>query len=84
MVQTFLISPNKALLDEIYASPAFDPAPKPVLIGTPIELADGRLCVAHPWDEVVTDWLTGYVAGIAGAEVIEAETLPYAVKEVLI
>lgn len=77
----FLIIPNKALADEIFATPDFDPAPDPVKLGVPLELADGRLCYCHNWGEVALDWLTAYVAGIAGAEVIEGTVLPYPVKE---
>lgn len=78
---TYLIVPNQALADEIFATPDFEPAPQPVKLGLPLVLADNRLCFCHPWDEVVIDWLTAYVAGIAGAEVVEGSVLPYPVKE---
>jgi len=77
-----LIVPTQAIADEILATPDFDPSPEPVLLGTPLVLADGRLAYCHPWEEVVVDWLSAYVSGITGAEVIEGDALPYSVKEV--
>lgn len=79
-----LVVPNKTLLDEIVCTPDLEGGVGPVLIGTPIELADSRLACCHPWTEVITDWLTAYVVGIAGAEVIAGEVLPYPVKNVVI
>ena len=78
---TYLIVPAQAVADEIFSTPDFDPNPTPVKLGVPLVLADNRLCFCHPWGEVATDWLTAYVAGIAGAEVIEGTVLLYPVKE---
>lgn len=76
-----LIVPTQAIADEIFATPQFDPSPDPVLLGTPLELADGRLAFVHPWPEIVVDWLSGYCQNINGAEVIEGDALPYEVKQ---
>lgn len=77
-----LIVPTQAIADEIFCTPEFDPSPEPIKLGTPLELADGRLVYCHSWGEVAIDWLTGYCSGIAGAEVLESDVLPYAVKEI--
>jgi len=78
----YLILPTQALADEIFATQAFDPSPEAVLLGMPVTLADGRLCFAHPFTEEQVDWLSAYVAGIEGAEVLEGE-MPYPIKEVI-
>jgi|GEM_PF-2169928 hypothetical protein len=78
-----LIVPSKSLLDELIFTPNLD-GEGSVKMGMPVELADGRFAVIHPWQEVSVDWLTAYVQGIAGAEVLEANSLPYPVKERII
>jgi hypothetical protein len=77
----YLISPTQALLNEIYETPEMDDTSLPVKIGIPVELKDGRFCVAHPFNEITIQWLNDYIFGIAGAEVIECDILPHAVKE---
>ncbi len=75
-----LIVPNRDILEEIACTPKLD-GEGPVMMGTPVELADGRLAVIHPWGDVSIDWLAAYIAGIKGAEVLETDALPYPVKE---
>lgn len=76
-----LIAPTQALLDKIACTPDLENGVGPVVLGVPLELADGRLACCHPWSEVTIDWLTGYVQGISGAEVLETDVLPYALKQ---
>ncbi len=76
-----LIVPTRELLDEIACIPNLDGGIGPVMMGIPVELADGRFAVVHPWHDVSIDWLTAYVSGIEGAEVLEGDTLPYPVKD---
>ena len=66
------------LLREIAATPAIDGA-EPVWVwydpddDTNVvgygEAADGRVAIAHHWDEAVSDWLRAYLAGVSGVEV---------------
>lgn len=76
-----LIVPTKTILNEIACTPDLEGGVGPVLIGVPLELADGRFACCHPWNEVTIDWLAGYVQSISGAEVLETDVLPYALKE---
>jgi len=79
-----LIVPNKDILTEIACTPDLEGGIGPVLLGEPLELADGRFACCHPWNEVTLDWLAGYVQSITGAEVVESDVLPYPVKESVI
>lgn len=72
---------NRNILDEIACTPALEDGIGPVLLGVPVELEDGRFACCHPWDEATIDWLAAYVQGIDGAEVLEIDVLPYAVKK---
>ncbi|MEA4924936.1 MAG: hypothetical protein VB084_06430 [Syntrophomonadaceae bacterium] len=75
-----LIVPTRDILIKIAATPNLA-GDDHVQMGVPVELADGRFAVIHPWGEVTIDWLAAYIAGIKGAEVLETDALPYPVKE---
>lgn len=76
----WLIVPTQAIADEIACTPELEGGIGPVMLGVPLILTDGRLAFGHPWNEVTIDWLAAYVQSIAGAEVLETDVLPYAVK----
>lgn len=78
---TILIAPTKFLLSEIACTPTLEGGIGSVMLGEPLELADGRFACCHPWNEVDTAWLGDYVQNIEGAEVLKSDIIPYPVKK---
>lgn len=78
-----LILSNQVIADEIACTPDLEGGVGSTMLGTPLKLADGRLAYVHPWNEVTIDWLSSYTQNTTGAEILEADVLPYPVKETL-
>ena len=55
-----IIFSSQAWLKEIVCTPDLENGIGPVLIGTPLQAQDGRVAIAHPFDEVTCDWFTAY------------------------
>ena len=58
---SILIFASQATLDDIMCTPDIEGGCGPVLIGTPLQAQDGRVAIAHPFDEITCDWFEAYM-----------------------
>jgi len=56
-----IIFSSQAWLKEIVCTPDLENGIGPVLIGTPLQAQDGRVAIAHPFDEITCDWFEAYM-----------------------
>jgi hypothetical protein len=84
---THIIFPSKAVADallyEIAVTPMVDGQGSPVWVwwnpDNPVKndisyatSQDGRVAIAHPFDDVALTWLTAYLDGQAGVQILDA------------